>query len=208
MNRPLLFLPGPNPPTTAPRGLLLCDRDGTVIENRDSYVLSSSDVRFLPGAAAALGRAAADGLAVLLVSNQSPVGRGLLTEGDCVRLHEQIVSTLVAAGVPVAGSWLCPHTPQAGCGCRKPAPGMARAAQHRFGVPPDRCFFVGDSAEDMGAAVASGCRPFLVRTGRGAAHEPLVRSRPDLRDVQVVDDLAAAVAATEPARASHWTERA
>lgn len=197
-----LYLPGARLPRE-PRGLLLCDRDGTVIENRDSYVLSPADVCFLPGAVEALRTATTAGWAVVLVTNQSPVGRGLLTEADCTRIHEGVVDTLSAAGVRVVGSYLCPHAPQDGCGCRKPAPGMALLAQQRFGTPPERCHFVGDSVEDMLAAVASGMHPLLVRTGRGAAHAPLARRLPELRRVRVVADLRAAVAVAAGTSGAH-----
>ncbi|WP_051970478.1 D-glycero-alpha-D-manno-heptose-1,7-bisphosphate 7-phosphatase [Kitasatospora azatica] len=192
VHRPL-FLPGSPAPAEQRRGLLLCDRDGTVIENRSDYVLSPADIVLLPGAVAALRAAAGHGLALVFVSNQSPVGRGLLTEADCLRIQRTLVDRLEAEGVPVAGSYLCPHAPESGCGCRKPAPGMLRLAQRRFGAAPEQCALIGDSVEDMDAAAGAGARPVLVRTGRGAEHEPRVRARADLGHVAVVADLGAAV---------------
>ncbi|WP_225824057.1 D-glycero-alpha-D-manno-heptose-1,7-bisphosphate 7-phosphatase [Streptomyces naphthomycinicus] len=187
-----LFRPGPRPPLEPVRGLLLCDRDGTIIENRPSYILSWPDVEFLPGSHAALDTAARAGLAIVIVSNQSPVGRGLMTEEECLALHDQVVDSLTAEGVPVAGSYLCPHRPDQGCACRKPEPGMLRLARQRFGAALPACF-VGDSVEDMSAAVRAECHPLLVRTGRGAEQEAAVRAREELRGVTAVLDLAGAV---------------
>ncbi|MFE7834959.1 D-glycero-alpha-D-manno-heptose-1,7-bisphosphate 7-phosphatase [Streptomyces sp. NPDC057474] len=186
-----------------PRGLLLCDRDGTIIRNRDDYVLSTEDVEFLPGATSALRRAHEAGLAVVLVSNQSPVGRGLLDAEECLRIHRHVTDALQAGGAPVTASYLCPHAPADDCVCRKPRPGLALAALKRFGAPTHRAWLVGDSREDMGAAVGARVRGVLVRTGRGARHEPDVRADRALTGVRIEDDLAAAVqlAVSDGARA-------
>lgn len=180
-------------PKRPARGLLLCDRDGTIIRNRDTYVLSTGDVEFLPGAISALRRAHESGLAVVLVSNQSPVGRGMLDPKECLRINRYVTDALAAEGAPVAAGYLCPHAPTDDCACRKPRPGLALAALRRFGLPPHRALLVGDSVEDMGAAVAAEVGAVLVRTGRGARHEPAVRADAALTGVRIVDDLKAAV---------------
>jgi len=194
VNEPL-YLPGRAGPTTSrpPAALLLCDRDGTVIHNRENYVRTWSDVEFIPGAVAALRTLAASGCPIVLVSNQSPVGRGLLTVGQVVDVHEQVVRDLADAGVPVLGSYLCPHAPVDGCACRKPRAGMLLDAVRRFRSDPARTVMVGDAVEDMLAAHAAGIRGLMVATGRGARHSRRLAQDSRTRDTQVVADLAAAV---------------
>jgi D-glycero-D-manno-heptose 1,7-bisphosphate phosphatase len=172
---------------------LLCDRDGTIIENRDDYVLDPSHVRFLPGAVDALRRATEHGFTVVLISNQSPVGRGLLTTVDAIRIHRSVLSGLSAAGATIAGTYLCPHAPSHRCPCRKPAPGMLLAAIKRFGLLPARTVMIGDAPEDMAAARSAGVAGVRVRTGRGRVHPArhAVGTRPS--GAPPVADLGAAV---------------
>jgi len=180
-------------PGVGARPGLLCDRDGTLIAHRDDYVLEPGHVRLLPASGSALRAAADRGFTVAIVSNQSPVGRGLLAVDEAVALHRLVLDGLAAEGVRVAGSFLCPHAPAHDCFCRKPRPGMVAAAVTAFGLDPARTFYVGDAVEDVRAAVRGGVRPILVRTGRGAAHEPVVRADPETSAAAVVDDVRAAV---------------
>lgn len=175
--------------------LLFCDRDGVIIANRSTYVLDRAEVEPLHGAAAALRRANGLGFDIVIVSNQSAVGRGLLDLRAAVDIHRHVVDDLADQGVRIRASYLCPHAPWQGCACRKPAPGMATAALEDAGhTAPSRCAFVGDAVEDMRAARAAGIPGFLVRTGRGRSHEAAVLADADLRPTTVVADLAAAVA--------------
>jgi D-glycero-D-manno-heptose 1,7-bisphosphate phosphatase len=172
---------------------LLCDRDGTVIENRDGYVLEPADVVPLNGAARALQRADAYGFTVVLVSNQSAIGRGLLTPQVAMDLHGLALARLPGAESVVAGSYLCPHRPADRCSCRKPAADMVLAALSRFRLDPARTFLVGDAWEDMTAARIGGVSGLLVLTGRGRTHAPKVTADPGLNEVEVLPDVGAAV---------------
>jgi D-glycero-D-manno-heptose 1,7-bisphosphate phosphatase len=196
-----LFLEGPAATLAAgpghrpgpPRATLLCDRDGTIIANRAGYVLDVSHTVPLAGATTALRRAARAGFLIVIVSNQSPVGRGLLTQAQAIDVHRALLRRLALAGVPVAGSYLCPHRPDDGCPCRKPRPGMIEAALGGFLSDRHRSVMLGDAVEDMQAARAAGLEGVLVRTGRGGAHARVLTARPELRDIPVVADLGAAV---------------
>jgi len=197
-----VFVPGPvlpGPvlpgPASGTRPGLLCDRDGTIIEDRPRYVRELQDIVLLPGAIGALRQAARRGFTIVLVSNQSVVGRGILALSDVVRLHEMFVARLSSAGVPVAGSYLCPHAPQAGCGCRKPGPGMVLAAQTRFALDPGRSFLIGDALRDVAAARHAGVRGILVRTGHGHRAEQAGATELGRHGTLVANDLPAAVAA-------------
>lgn len=148
------------------RGAVFLDRDGVLIENRDSYVLSPDEVEHLPGSAEAVARLSQARL-VIVVTNQSAVGRGLISEQRAVALHRSIVDTVEQSGGEVAASFLCPHAPEAGCGCRKPRPGMLVAAARRLGLDLGTAWMVGDARSDLHAAARTGARGLLVQTGRG-----------------------------------------
>lgn len=194
-------------PPEAGRPGLLCDRDGTIIEDRPAYVRAETDLALLPGAVPALLRAQRAGLLVAMVSNQSAVGRGLLTHAEMIRLHLALTHRLAAAGVEIAGSFLCPHRPEAGCPCRKPAPGLVTAALDRFALDPGRSFVVGDAVRDMAAARDAGVRGLLVGTGHPHSAEELRAQAGLFAGTQIVPDLPAAVEVAVAALAGAGRER-
>ena len=142
---------------------LILDRDGTLIEER-GYVTHADDIVLLPGVRDALVRASAAGVAVAVVTNQSAIGRGLLTADDLDALHGSI------RDLGVAAIYHCPHLPDAGCGCRKPAPGMVERAVADLDLDPQRTLLVGDHLTDCLAGRAAGVDAVLVRTGHGDHH--------------------------------------
>jgi len=136
---------------------VLFDRDGTLIENVP-YLNDPVSVRPMPAAASALARARARGLRVGVVSNQSGIGRGLISHGQAAAVRRRVEQLLGPFD-----TWQdCPHTDEDRCGCRKPAPGMVFAAAAELGVPPDRCVVVGDIRADVAAAHAAGAAGVLV----------------------------------------------
>jgi D-glycero-D-manno-heptose 1,7-bisphosphate phosphatase len=117
-------------------------------------------VRPVDGARDAVDRLRSAGVKLAVVSNQSGVGRGLVTEDQVSAVNRQVERILGPLG-----PWLiCPHAPSEGCRCRKPAPGLIIDAARRLGVPPDRCIVIGDTGADVEAALAVGARPILVPT--------------------------------------------
>lgn len=149
---------------------LLIDRDGTLIEDRD-YLADPDEVVLLPGAAAAIGAANRAGVPVVLVSNQSGIGRGYFGEAELQAVNRRIETLLAAEGAHLDGLYHCPHAPDAGCDCRKPAPGMARQAAADLGLDLARAFVVGDKGADLDLARAVAATPLLVRTGYGRETE-------------------------------------
>jgi HAD superfamily hydrolase (TIGR01662 family) len=145
---------GPRPPA-----LVLFDRDGTLIHDVP-YNGDPARVVPVPGAQAALNRLREAGVAVGMITNQSGVGRGLISIDD---VHASNARTEHLLG-PFAVVEVCPHLEVANCGCRKPAPGMVVEAARRLGVAPERCAVVGDIGSDVRAAVAAGARGLLVPT--------------------------------------------
>ncbi|GGW12731.1 hypothetical protein GCM10018980_05640 [Streptomyces capoamus] len=145
---------------------VLFDRDGTLVVDVP-YNGDPDRVRLLPGAAAAVALARAHGLATGVVSNQSGIGRGLLTREQVLRVNERADELL--GGLD---TWeFCPHTPEAGCACRKPRPGLVHRAAGRLGVPAAECLVIGDIAADVLAARAAGARGVLVPNAATAPAE-------------------------------------
>jgi len=146
------------PSTTPPRAVLF-DRDGTLIVNVP-YNGDPGQVVLMRGAQAAVGRLRELGIRVGVVTNQSGIGRGLLTRAEVDRVNARVDRLLGPFDV-----WrLCPHTQTAGCGCRKPAPGMVYSAAAELGVPTQRVALIGDISSDIAAATAAGAQAVLVPT--------------------------------------------
>jgi histidinol-phosphate phosphatase family protein len=165
---------------------VLFDRDGTLVVDVP-YNGDPDLVEPVPGALDALGRLRDAGVALGIVSNQSGVARGLLTAAQVRAVNRRVVELLGPFG---AVAW-CPHGPAAGCGCRKPAPGLVVAAARRLGLEPERCAVVGDIGADVDAARAAGARAVLVPNRRTLPTEVAAAERAG--GVAVAPDLGAAV---------------
>jgi D-glycero-D-manno-heptose 1,7-bisphosphate phosphatase len=174
------------------RAAVFLDRDGVLIANVDTYVRTMSDVQILPGVFDALRRLATTSYAIVLVSNQSAVGRGLVAAEDVLAINARVVAQIEDAGGRIDAAFLCLHSPADACDCRKPKPGLLFQAQAELGLNLAASYLVGDAASDIAAARAAGACGILVRTGRGAIQETLLDPR-DRAGTPVVRDLAAAV---------------
>ncbi len=148
------------------RRFVLVDRDGTINEEI-GYVLDPSELRLIPGAAEALAELRELGLGIVVVTNQSPIARGMLSTGRLDAIHERMRELLREAGADVDAIEVCPHAPDDGCRCRKPATGMVRRAAERFGFDPSEAIVIGDHASDMRLGRAVGAGTILVLTGHG-----------------------------------------
>ncbi|WP_372449254.1 D-glycero-alpha-D-manno-heptose-1,7-bisphosphate 7-phosphatase [Streptomyces montanisoli] len=136
---------------------VLFDRDGTLIEDVP-YNGDPALVRPVPGAREAVDAVRAAGIATGMVSNQSGIGRGLLTADEVQRVNDRVDEVFGPFDVWV----VCPHAPEAGCGCRKPEPGLVVEAARRLGADPDACVVIGDIRADVLAAKAAGAHGILV----------------------------------------------
>ena len=163
---------------------VVLDRDGTVIYDRH-YLSDPADVELLPGAAEGLRRLTEMGFGLVLLSNQSGVNRGYFDHDSVHACNERMAELLRPYGVCFEAMYYCPHTPDEACGCRKPATGLMDRAARDLGFDPADAFMIGDKTADMGVGRNSGATTILVRTGKGAAHEPLCREETDY----VEDDL-------------------
>jgi D-glycero-D-manno-heptose 1,7-bisphosphate phosphatase len=145
------------------------DRDGTLIAERH-YLADPGQVELVPGAADALRRLHDAGYALVIVTNQSGIARGLYTEEDYRAVQQRLASLLEAGGVGLDGSYHCPHHPDFSgpCDCRKPMPGLFLRAAEELGLELNGSLFIGDRIRDVEPAVALGGTGILVRTGYGA----------------------------------------
>jgi D-glycero-D-manno-heptose 1,7-bisphosphate phosphatase len=162
----------------APRRAAFLDRDG-VINVDHGYVFRSEEFAFIPGVLDACKRLAEIGFALVVVSNQSGIGRGLYTETDFQRLTAWMAGRFAAAGAPLAGVYHCPHHPQAllpeyrrACDCRKPAPGLLLAAARELSLDLGRSALFGDKASDIDAGYAAGLPQCVLLGTDGRALPP------------------------------------
>jgi D-glycero-D-manno-heptose 1,7-bisphosphate phosphatase len=173
--------------------LVMLDRDGVLNEDRRDFVKTPDELVLIPGAAAAVARLNRAGLKVAICTNQSCVGRGIVTLDRLERIHAHLRTLLAREGAGIDAIFLCPHAPWEGCACRKPQAGLLREALRRFGTAPSDAAMIGDGLRDLQAAKSVGCARHLVRTGHGA--ETLGTGVPhEVLPVGVHDDLAGAVA--------------
>ena len=155
-----------------PMKLVILDRDGTINEDRDDYVKSPEEWVAIPGALEAIARLNHAGWHTVIATNQSGLGRGRFDMSALNAMHVKMNQMLAKQGGRIDAVFFCPHAPEDACSCRKPLPGLFEQIGERFGVSLRDVPVVGDSLRDLQAGVAVGCRPHLVRTGKGGRLDP------------------------------------
>lgn len=161
------------------------DRDGTLIDDV-GYPSRPDDVRLLPGAAEALTRLVVGGYKRIVISNQSGIGRGLITQAQATAVHERLLAVLAEEGAEIDAAYYCPHAPDESCSCRKPSPELILRAARELALDPSRSFMIGDKPSDIESGARAGCRTILLDGEPGAAQAVV---EPDA----IVADWAAAV---------------
>jgi len=157
------------------------DRDGVLVRDRPDYVKNWSEVEIVPGSLEALGRLRSAGARVLVATNQSAVGRGIVRREAVDDMHARLADMALRHGARIDGFLVCPHTPDDGCACRKPKPGLLLQAQADRGVDLSTAFMVGDQVSDALAAEAAGCTAILLADRPPATTTPW-RVVPSLAD--------------------------
>ncbi len=182
--------------TPAKRPAVFLDRDGTIIEDV-GYLDTLDRVTFFPWTVDTIRALNCAGLAVVVVTNQSGIARGLFTKAFVDETHRYLTARLEMGGARVDAYYYCPHHPDGTvaeyrrhCDCRKPAPGLIDRATNDLGLDPARSFVVGDRWLDVQLGRAVGARTILVRTGIGAVEE--TRPPSGVTADTIVDNLAAA----------------
>jgi D-glycero-D-manno-heptose 1,7-bisphosphate phosphatase len=179
--------------------LLILDRDGVINQDSERFIRSLDDWHPIPGSLDAIARLSRGGYDIAVATNQSGLGRGYIDLDDLEAIHARLCQQVAARGGEIRGIFYCPHRPEDGCDCRKPATGLLSEIEATLETNPRGCPFVGDSLRDLQAARAFGCDPVLVRTGKGEATLRQLQSGevdlPEAESIPVYPDLAAAVPA-------------
>lgn len=180
------------------RQAVFLDRDGTVNVEMD-FLSRPGDLRLIDGAAEAVAALNKAGLAVVVVTNQSGLARGLFSFDDLAKIHQRLEYILAEKGARVDAFYFCPHHPDGtvenlavDCDCRKPAPGLFQKAAAELSLDPARSFWVGDRLRDIKASAVFGGRSVLVLTGYGMA------------EVQNTMDFQPTIVAPDLRRAAEW----
>lgn len=168
--------------------LIILDRDGVINHDSDEYIKSEEEWFPLAGSIEAISNLSQAGFTVCVATNQSGLGRGLYDEFALARMHELMCNLVEDAGGHIDGIFYCPHTPDAGCHCRKPATGLLEQIEEQFGTSVSGSWFVGDTEKDIDAALAKSCKPILVLTGKGSFTRDTMDPN-KLADIPVFDDL-------------------
>ena len=150
--------------------LIILDRDGVINYDSPHYIKSAAEWQPLPGSMTAVANLSKAGFTIAIASNQSGLGRGLFTQNTLDQMHTKMHTLIIAAGGNIDGIFICPHTPEDCCTCRKPHPGLIYQAFKHFNLPTENrnpVVMVGDSLRDLQAARNANCVPFLVTTGNG-----------------------------------------
>jgi len=170
--------------------LVVLDRDGVINRDSPDFIKAPDEWIPLDGSLEAIARLTRAGYTVAVASNQSGLARGLFDKPALGAIHDKMLAAVAAAGGRIDRIEICPHGPDDGCDCRKPAPGLLYRLGRRYGIDMRGVACIGDSERDLAAASAVGARPILVRTGNGRRTEKLLREKG--ASVEAYDDLLAA----------------
>lgn len=163
--------------------VVFLDRDGVINKDSRNYIKSCGEFVFLPGSLKAIKHLTDKGFEIILITNQSVIGRKMVTPEGLEMIFEKLQAGVIASGGKIRDIFFCPHTPEEGCRCRKPLPGMIENAQQKYEIDLTRAFMVGDSVKDMACAQNAGCgHAVLVRTGNGKESEEILKKQGPLPD--------------------------
>ena len=179
-------------PYSKARKAVFLDRDGVINRNLNKYVLSIESVQIIPRSLQAIANLAKSEYAVVIVTNQSAIGRGLITEEIAQNINNFILEKIQSANGIIDGIYLCPHHPKTHCVCRKPNPGMLIQAAAELKLDLENSWLVGDAITDIQAAIAANVKPVMVGTGRGTEQAANLNSD-KLAHVPFVKDLYEAI---------------
>jgi D-glycero-D-manno-heptose 1,7-bisphosphate phosphatase len=174
------------------RKVVFIDRDGVINHDSPEYIKSEDEFVFIEGSPDAFGLLEKNGLEAVIITNQSVIGRKLVSPEGLERIFEKMRKGINEAGGRILDIFFCPHVPEDRCGCRKPEPGLLEAAAQKYGIDMNASFMIGDSSKDLAAAEKAGIGiKILVRTGNGEKTLAKIRngeiSRPDYVAANLLD---------------------
>ena len=173
---------------------ILLDRDGVINQDSDDFIKSVDEWQAIPGSLEAIALLHRHGYRVIVVSNQSGVARGLFSIATLNEIHRHMLVEVRKKGGLIEAVFFCPHGPDDGCCCRKPATGMFRDVAERLKIEMSGVPVVGDSMRDLQAAKEVGALPVLVKTGKGKRTKKMLKKEDSpLSPDEIIDfkDLAA-----------------
>ena len=146
--------------------VVFLDRDGTINQDSADYIKGWPEFVFLPRTIEALRELTAAGFMIIVITNQSAIGRKFISPRELENIHSKMKAAVESRGGNISDIFFCPHLPDDGCDCRKPAPGLIYQAQQKHDVDLSTAVMIGDSARDIECAHTAGCgRSILVKTG-------------------------------------------
>ena len=173
------------------------DRDGVINVDSPDYIKHPDEFHFIAGSQEAIALLTAHGFDVILITNQSVINRKMTSLSTLDAIFDKMISGVAAAGGRIKDIFFCPHTPEEGCACRKPLPGLIYQARDKYGIRLEQTWMVGDSAKDILCACNAGCgRTVLVRTGNGNKALAALNRQGSMPHHVVPDLMAAAVLIT------------
>ncbi len=170
--------------------LIILDRDGVINYESTEYIKTPAEWQAIPGSLQAITRLNQSGYQVVIVTNQSGVGRGYYDLDTLSRIHKKLKNALAEVGGHVDDIFFCPHRPDENCICRKPKPYFFYEIKKKYQVNLADIFFIGDSLTDVEVARLVGCQPILVLTGKG---QKTLNDNPQLKEIVIFPDLSQAV---------------
>ena len=147
--------------------LIILDRDGVINEDSDDYIKSPAEWQPIVGSLEAIAKLSQNGYKIVVVTNQSGLGRNLFTIEALNAIHMKMNIHLAQFGGVIDALFFCPHIPEDNCNCRKPKPGLYNDISERLRVSLNKVFCIGDKMTDIQAIQSAGGKPVLVRTGKG-----------------------------------------
>jgi D-glycero-D-manno-heptose 1,7-bisphosphate phosphatase len=173
---------------------IFLDRDGVLVENNPNYIRAWSDVKIFPEAIEALGKIDNSSFKVVIVTNQSAIGRGLISYETAHEINRQLTAEINSRGRKVDGIFMCPHKPEDDCVCRKPKPGLIFQAAKELSLDLKRSMMIGDALTDLIAGMEAGIPTnVLILTGRGKEQASLLGTN-HLKSILIYETLAEALA--------------
>ena len=167
--------------------LVVLDRDGVINLDSERFIRSVDQWHAIDGSLQAVALLSCCGFTVAVATNQSGLARGLFDRATLADIHQAMVAAVTAKGGRIDRIVFCPHAPDDGCDCRKPAPGLLQQLARHYNLSLQGVPFIGDSRRDLEAAQAVGARGILVRSGNGRATEEALAEQH--QDIEVYDDL-------------------
>jgi D-glycero-D-manno-heptose 1,7-bisphosphate phosphatase len=170
-------------PNSSPEPVVFLDRDGVINRDSPAYIKSLDEFEFLPRSLSAIKKLTQSGIKTIVITNQSAVNRGLISRKTLDTIHGSMTTEVRIRGGRIDDIFFCPHTPQEGCDCRKPAPGMIYKASFKHAIDLSFTGMVGDSAKDIACARRAQVRyAVLVKTGNFA------KAQQELHDLKLKPD--------------------